>query len=402
MISDPLKPSCYVFVEGLHAEAVICAVFQLDLASGTGYFRYGKSWLERADAFPLDPLHLPLSEQEFICRLPKAVFGVLSDAAPDSWGRKLMLSLHSTKPQHEVDFLLAGSGEGVGALAFSLSRHQAKKKIAKNHFVDLQSLTQSKNDLLAHNNLSAEAKKALEYGISMGGARPKSSVQDGDTLYLVKFNKADDLVNMARVEHATLTLAEQLGIRVAHSKVVQTGVEDVLLVERFDRSASQIHAHFISAESLFSEQKVSELSLKTSYGYPALAEMLRQYSVDPSDSEELYRRMLFNLLMGNTDDHGRNHALLLDLTNKSWRLSPAYDMVPVNSSRQHAMGVGDFGRIGTVENALSQCSRFGLKLNKARQIVAEAEQVVLSWPQHFIKAGVSASDIEVLKALIPN
>ncbi len=80
-----------------------------------------------------------------------------------------MLSLHSTKPQHEVDFLLAGSGEGVGALAFSLSRHQAKKKIAKNQFVDLQSLTQSKNDVLAHNSLSAEAKKALEYGISMGG-----------------------------------------------------------------------------------------------------------------------------------------------------------------------------------------------------------------------------------------
>ena len=77
-------------------------------------------------------------------------------------------------------------------------------------------------------------------------------------------------------------------------------------------------------------------------------------------------------------------------------------MVPVNNSRQQAMGVGDFGRVGTVENALSQCSRFGLKLNKARQIVAEAEQVVLSWPQHFIKAGVSASDIEVLKALMPH
>jgi serine/threonine-protein kinase HipA len=133
-----------------------------------------------------------------------------------------------------------------------------------------------------------------------------------------------------------------------------------------------------------------------------LAEILRQYSVEPSDSEELYRRMLFNLLIGNTDDHGRNHALLLDLTSKNWSLSPAYDMVPVNNSRQHAMGLGDFGRVGSIDNALSQCSRFGLKLNKARQIVAEAEQVVLSWPQHFIKAGVSASDIEVLKALIPH
>lgn len=401
MISDPLHPSCYVFVEGLQSEAVICAVFQLDLAAGIGYFRYGKSWLERPDAFPLDPLHLPLSEQEFICRLPKAVFGVLSDAAPDSWGRKLMLSLHSTKPAHEVDFLLAGSGEGVGALAFSLSRHQAKKKVAKNQFADLQSLTRSKNDVLAHNSLSAEAKKALEYGISMGGARPKSSVQDGTALYLVKFNKADDLMNMARVEHATLTLAAQLGIRVAKTKVVQAGLEDVLLVERFDRSANQIHSHFISAESLFSEQKVSELSLKTSYGYPALAELLRQYSVEPSDSEELYRRMLFNLLIGNTDDHGRNHALLLNLSDKNWRLAPAYDMVPVNNSRQHAMGLGDFGRLGTVENALSQSRRFGLKTSKARQIVAEAEQLVREWPQHFLQAGVSAQDIEVLKAVIP-
>lgn len=149
---------------------------------------------------------------------------------------------------------------------------------------------------------------------------------------------------------------------------------------------------------------VFELDLASGTGYFRYGKswLERPYSSKPSDSEELFRRMLFNLLIGNTDDHGRNHALLLDLTSKNRRLSPAYDMLPVNNSRQHAMGLGDFGRVGSVENALSQCSRFGVKPNKVRQIVAEAEQVVLSWPQHFSKAGVSIADIEVLKAMIPH
>ena len=158
----------------------------------------------------------------------------------------------------------------------------------------------------------------------------------------------------------------------------------------------------LQAEAVICAVFELDLALGTGYFRYGKSWLERPYSSEPSDSEELFRRMLFNLLIGNTDDHGRNHALLLDLASKHWRLSPAYDIVPVNNSRQHAMGVGDFGRVGTVENALSQCSRFGLKPNKARLIVAEAELLIRSWPQHFSKTGVSAADIEVLKALIPH
>ena len=118
----------YVFIDGLENNPVICGVVELDPKTNIGKFRYGQSYLQRDDAFPLDPLHLPLLSNQFITRVNKGMFGAILDAGADSWGKRLILSLHSTKPNNDLELVLAGSGMGVGALTFSLSRSASKPK----------------------------------------------------------------------------------------------------------------------------------------------------------------------------------------------------------------------------------------------------------------------------------
>lgn len=183
------------------------------------------------------------------------------------------------------------------------------------------------------------------YGSSMGGARPKTLLTHNQTDYLVKFNKPDDLYNVARVEHAAMRMLDEL------------------------------------------------------------AELMRQHSTVASDAHQLFQRMVFNVLIGNTDDHARNHAWLYALPaaqeQRGWRLAPAYDVLPISATRQHALGIGDAGRMGSKENLLSQASRFGLQDFKARQLFNRVRDLVNEWASYFAQQGVHESDIERLGKIIP-
>lgn len=402
-----MTSSAYVFIEGLEDQAVICGRFDLDAATNTGRFVYGRSYLERDEAFALDPLHLPLTEQEHVCTLQHGIFGVLTDAGADAWGRKLILQMHHTQPQNELEFLIAGAGMGVGALSFSLSREKTKIKRSPNSLNDIELLLQGKNALLAAEQVSEEVKQAFMYGSSMGGARPKTLLTHIQKDYLVKFNKPDDLYNVARVEHATMRmLAELDGVQVAPTQLITSkSGEDLLLVQRFDRKDEQVSHHFISANSLLTEGAVSQRSLKSWYSYGQLAELMRQHSTVASDAHELFQRMVFNVLIGNTDDHARNHAWLYALPGAQeqhgWRLSPAYDVLPISATRQHALGIGDEGRLGSKENLLSQASRFGLQDFKARQLVNTVQELVAEWPSYMERQGVLERDVDSLRKIIP-
>ena len=154
----------YVFIDGIESEPVICGIVELDLKSRIGKFRYGQSYLRRADAFPLDPLHLPLLENQFVTRINNGMFGVILDAGADSWGKKLIYSLHSTKPQNDLELVLAGAGMGAGALTFSLSRTASKPKRNKNTLGDLPSLLRGKDAILKDDQVPPEAKTAWQYG----------------------------------------------------------------------------------------------------------------------------------------------------------------------------------------------------------------------------------------------
>ena len=111
--------------------------------------------------------------------------------------------------------------------------------------------------------------------------------------------------------------------------------------------------------------------------------------------------MIYNVLLGNTDDHSRNHAIIYDFAQKHWRLSPAFDVLPINSSKQHGIGIGDKGRQGSVDNLLSQSKRFGLKAFKAKKMVDDVMQLIAEWPVYFGRLGVGAGDIERLKLILP-
>lgn len=394
----------YIFIEGLEDEPVICAKFRYDIARKVGQLRYGKSYLSRDDAFPLDPIHLPLSQEIFTTKLNKGIFGVLSDAGADAWGRKLILQLRKTKPQNELEFLIAGATMGVGAISFSLSRTKAKAKQSRNTLDDLGLLLRGKRAILNAENVSVEVKKAFQFGDSMGGARPKTLLVDNHQTYLLKFNRADDLYNVARVEYATMLMLTELeGIRTADVRLLE-GEEDALMVKRFDRHfdgvIESVSHHFISANSLLMNDHVNETALRSWYSYGALAELLRKHSASADDAPELFKRMVFNVLIGNTDDHARNHAMLWHLHERYWRLAPAYDVLPISNSKEHGLGIGDDGRAGTVENLVSQSRRFGLQPYKARAIIKEVQELVAEWPIYFRRHGVGDGDIEILRSII--
>lgn len=399
-----MTSEAYVFIDGLEDAPIICGFFKLYTQTGRGEFNYGKSYLARPDAFALDPVHLPLQSGIFSYSANKGIFGVLSDAGADSWGRKLTLSLHNTRPKNELEFLLAGSGYGVGALVFSLSRNASKHKTNKNTLADLAFLDRAKDDLLADKAISLEAKKAFEFGQSMGGARPKTSVKIGEKLYLAKFNRQDDLFNLVRAEHSAMRMANELGIRSANTCIQETENGDVLLVERFDVSDGLPTHHFLSANSLLQRPKVALSDLATYYSYAELAEFIRHHTGKfADDATELFRRMVFNVFIGNTDDHSRNHAFLYNFAEQTWRLSPAYDITPINNAKQHGLGLGDDGRYASIDNILSQAKRFGLNNAQAKKIITEIECYVRQWPAHFKRfADISKVDIKRLEGVIPS
>jgi serine/threonine protein kinase HipA of HipAB toxin-antitoxin module len=237
-------------------------------------------------------------------------------------------------------------------------------------------------------------------GTSMGGARPKTVVEDEEGLWLAKFNRPnDDRWNMARVEHAMLLLAAKCGVQVAKSRVVAVGERDVLLVKRFDRERVREgyrRSRMVSALTLLGAEDTAQS--RTRWSYPTLVEQLRRSCAQARrDSHELFRRICFNALISNTDDHPRNHAFLAH--GDDWQLSPAYDLTPmphVSAERRDlAMEVGPAGRWANAENLVSEAPRFLLEPAEARAIVDTMEkQVRSSWRRVARKCGVSEHDCE--------
>ena len=236
----------------------------------------------------------------------------------------------------------------------------------------------------------------------MGGARPKVGVEHNDALWLAKFTRLDDRWNMARVEHATLLLARRCGLQVAESQVVGIGHRDVLLVRRFDRArvdAGMTRARMVSALTLLQADETPEG--RSRWSYVLLAETLRRISDRPAeDARELFRRMVFNAVISNIDDHPRNHAAFAP--GRGWRLSPAYDLTPTpavsEERRDLAMGCGAQGRFANAANLLSECRRFLLQPDEAAAIVDDLEGIVSRhWYGVARDCGVSAADCEAIR-----
>jgi serine/threonine-protein kinase HipA len=371
-----------------------------------GRFVYGRTYLNNPEGVPIDPVELHLSEKTYETVQHNGVFGALRDAGPDHWGRRI-IEKHAGKAQlGELDYLLDSPDDRAGALGFGLNSVPPAPRRTFNRTLDLEKL-QNLADALLREELpndpqAAQIQELMLLGTSMGGARPKAVVQDDEGLWLAKFNRPDDRWNNTRVEHAMLRLARECGMSAAESRIEVVGGRDVLLVKRFDREKTPggyLRARMISGLTLLRAEESP--SMRERWSYLILAEEMRRVVAEPKkDAGELFRRVCFNALISNSDDHPRNHALIAK--DRDWKLSPAYDLTPAPAvSREHrdlAMVCGDRGRYANAGNILSQHARFLLKEDEAAGIVgAMKDQVASSWYGTARACGVPEKDAETIR-----
>ena len=406
-----MTSECFVYITlPGHTEPVTAGKFVLAKSRqgiSLGKFVYGKSYLARTDAVAFDPVELKLTDKTYETVSLKGVFGALRDAGPDYWGRRI-IERHAGKAElNELDYLLNSPDDRAGALGFGLNTTPPAPKRTFNQTLDLARLQEVADIIVRDEGLSLRGAEAqtldlMLAGTSMGGARPKAVVEDQSGLWLAKFNRPDDKWNVARVEYAMLQLARACGLHAAESKLTTIGDRDVLLVKRFDREKTETgytRARMISALTLLQTEDTHQSRDK--WSYIMLVEELRRASADAAaNAEELFRRMCFNALISNNDDHPRNHALLAK--GADWRLSPAYDLTPApqisQERRDLALVCGDQGRAANAGNILSQSARFLLKAKQAEVLVQSmTERVSADWYSTLRAAGVSERDCEILK-----
>ena len=400
---------CFVYMTlPGQTEAVPAGRFALDMNRQgvvTGRFVYARSYLARPNAVDIDPVELKLSRRTYETVLMKGMFGALRDAGPDYWGRRV-IEKHAGLPElSELDYLLNSPDDRAGALGFGLNVTPPAPTRRFSQTIDLARL-QALADALMRDEAQepnadaarlAQTEELLLAGASMGGARPKVVVEDNDGLWLAKFNRPNDKWNMARVEHAMLTLGRSCGLTTAESRVVRIGDREALLVKRFDRRKAPdgyFRARMVSALTLLRAD--DSLNSRDRWSYLLLSEELRRVSADTKrDGAELFRRMCFNALISNIDDHPRNHAVIAH--DRDWRLSPAYDLTPASpvaiERRDLAMACGDLGRFANATNLKSQAGRFLLSPDDATRTIDEMyARVRSSWYELTRGCGVSEAD----------
>ena len=409
-----VEQACYVYIQLPGTmETVPCASLRVrDVGAGAheGTFTYGKRYLERPAVVALDPYHLPLSTRPKKFTKLKGIPGAVRDASPDAWGRRV-IQAKLQRPEadiRDVEYLLNGPDDGAGNLSFGRTATPPAPRRPFNRTHQLTALIEAAEKLEEDGRLPHEVLEELEPGTSMGGARPKVTVEDDHKIWLAKLPEKADRHNMQRIEYATLELARAAGLRVCRARLEPVGERDTLMLDRFDREWNP------EANAYWRRGLVSGLTVidaedgylgRDRWSYPLLADELRRWSVKSNDDRrELFLRMAFNAMVTNNDDHPRNHALLH--TRSGWRLSPAYDILPVPmvsvKRRDLALEVGRFGRAASLYNIRSRCEAFGLTKEEAQALIDGMLDVVRGWREFFIEQGVERRSIEMLEpAMLP-
>ena len=374
-------------------------------------FAYGLRYLDRSNAQEVDPVALSLKNKSEIKgkRLvpPNGLeaFGGIRDAAPDSWGRRVIEARLKVPANSlpESTYLLEAGSDRVGALDIRSSLDQEERP-AHESIHNLSYILEGAQKIEAGLPVSEALSRILIVGSGLGGMRPKASLRDDyNILWMAKFpGNTDGVLDVPSIEYATLKLAQLAGLNVAQTQLEQVGKKKVLMVKRFDRSwtacarSVEIRHHVLSALTLVACHE-SESNTKS---YMDIADAIRRYCVIQtvkSDIEELYARMIFNLFVSNDDDHLRNHAFLWSHELKGWSLSPLYDVMPhavIASERYQHLGIGPQGKLATLDNAYGAKERFGLSAQQAGAIIDRVWRVTRQWKTHFESLGITADQIE--------
>jgi len=367
-------------------------------------FEYSSSWLRSPKCFALEPA-LAIKEGSHHTNIGKSIFGAIGDSAPDRWGRMLMRRASRKEDKNtgrtprtlwETDYLLnVNDVARMGALRFS--RIEGGPFLAERSpssippMIELPKLLAASDSLLCDQETDEELRILLAPGSSLGGAQPKASVCDNNSqLYIAKFPNNKDDYNRIAWEAIALDLAELSGIRVPQRRLEFVKGKHVLLLKRFDRERS-LRIPFLSGMSMISAND------NEAHSYLELVDAIRSHGADPrADMHELWRRIVFTILISNVDDHMRNHGFLYD-GRSGWILSPAYDLNPTPvdiAPRILASAINIDDQEASLDSAFEVSEYFDIEIEKAKEYVREIALAVSSWNSKAKAYGISRMEID--------
>jgi serine/threonine-protein kinase HipA len=361
--------------------------------------QYGAHWL--ASGFPLSE-DLILADIEHLPRWKGMAVGAVDDARPDRWGERVIQYLDKPARLSLMEYLYYAGDDRFGALGVSTSddTYTPRTKSPLPRLNQAQELSEVVHKVSVRAPVSSLERRLLNAGGSFGGAKPKALIDIGGVQWVIKFFD-NEPIDVPLIEHASMTLAKLAGITVAETRMVPLIGENALAVRRFDRDGAR-RIHCISAGTALRAQALA--GQEPELGYPSLAQLLRRAGVTDEDQNlhdmgELFRRMVFNILIDNTDDHEKNHALQVVAPTRHgrYRLAPGYDILSTNSGQGYQeFIVGADQRDSTLANAMSQCELFGYTPTQAATQVVRVIGVVDGWREHFAACGVTNMDLESL------
>lgn len=371
-------------------------------------FRYERDWLRDPRAFALDP-DLSLDEHPFFPKPELGNFGIFLDSSPDRWGQTLMKrrealqakdEQRAPRPLYAWDFLIGVQDlTRQGALRFR--RPDTETFLGDEHMAAPPVTTLRELEAVAYqlSNRRIDDLDALRKwlavlvapGASLGGARPKANFTETDgSLWIGKFPSRDDDRDVGAWEYVVHQLAQEAGIDVPPAKLIKLNNDfHTFCIQRFDR-ANGSRRFYASAMTLLRKTQSEGTS------YLELAQFIRaQGDAEHADAdlEQLFRRVAFNVAVGNRDDHLRNHGFVLGKT--GWRLAPAFDVNPNIDKAEHVLNIDDIDNRPSLETVLSTAAFYGLGEAQARQIVDEVVRVVDRWQDTARRMRISGADIEL-------
>jgi len=370
-------------------------------------FEYTDSWLSYDNAFALDPANMQLSTRQHYWTSKKtALPGAIRDCAPDRWGRQLIRRAFQKMGQNrslsELDYLLAiNDYTRVGALRFmrdgeSDFRHNIRQRTVP-PLISLPTLLNATMAIQTNTESAEDLRLLLHEGSPLGGARPKSAIMNSEgALSIAKFPKPDDEYSIPHGEILALMLAKKARINVSKGSLQMVGNVPVALIQRFDRIGKK-RIPFLSAMSLLGLQDGDSAT------YTDIAECIRIHSASPiNDLHELWRRIVFGVMIRNLDDHLRNHGFLY-AGNNQWYLSPAYDLNPVpkyKKTPELTTWISEEGPDADLELAYGAASYFALKPDAAKRIIDEVIIAVKNWHKLAEHLGMSQTDMDIYETAI--
>lgn len=385
MTSERRYDEAYVWIWLPGATEPVVAGLLSRQRDGRFAFNYGRSYLERDDAIAIYDPELPLRPGLIEAGDRMQMPSCIRDGSPDAWGRRVIINrVTGAKAQEaaqidldELTYLMESGSDRIGALDFQASASEFIPRLRKNATLD--ELTTAAERVEQGLPLSPELDLALRHGTSLGGARPKALIDEGGRRFIAKFSASNDLYNVVKAEFIAMRLAKKVGLDVAPVRLTKSLGKDVLLVERFDRKETADGWTRRAIVSALTMLKLDESEARYA-SYEDLAEIIRHRFTNPKQAlEELFGRIVFNILSGNTDDHARNHAAFWD--GKALSLTPAYDICPqgrTGGEATQAMLIHGEGRLSQLITCIAALKNFLLAEVQAREIIGKQLAVIRS------------------------